>query len=103
MSDEPDWRVLAHEMSEISEQGFHAGWMAELEYRLWEIMHGGPRKYGQVVLTDRQLARLRDLAEEVRGWVRFNDETEVEEFVEREHWQRLYVEWTLTKARRGSR
>ena len=101
MSDDPDWRVLARMMSEISEQAFHAGWMDELEYRLWEIVNGGHRKYGQTVLTDQQVARLRDLANEVRGWVRFNDETELEEFVGRERWQQLYDEWALMRSRKG--
>jgi hypothetical protein len=88
-----DWRTLAREMSEISEQAFCAGWMDELEYRLWEIVHEGPRKYGQIALTDGQVTRLRDLSNELRGWVRFNDESEVEEFVESERWQNLYEEW----------
>lgn len=98
MSADSDWRTLALEMSEISEQAFHAGWMEGLEYRLWEIVNGDLRKYGQIVLTEQQVARLQQLADEVRGWVRFNDATEVEEFVNREHWQRLYDAWAASRA-----
>ena len=93
MSEDLNWQNLAREMSDISEQAFCAGWMDELEYRLWEIVHGGPRKYGQIVLTDGQVARLRGLSDSLHGWVRFNDESQSEEFVEREHWQKLYGEW----------
>lgn len=97
MTKNPDWQTLAREMSEISEQAFCAGWMDELEYRLWEIVIGGPRKYGQIVLTDKQVARLRDLADKLHGWVWFNDESEVEEFVERDRWQNLYAQWVHTR------
>jgi len=88
-----DWRALAREMSEISEQAFCAGWMDELEYRLWEIVQGGPRKYGQVVLSDAQVTHLRDLSNKLRGWVWFSDESEIEEFIGSERWQSLYEGW----------
>jgi hypothetical protein len=102
MSTDDDWQALARQMSEISEQAFHAGWMGELEYRLWEIVNGGHRKYGQMILTDQEVARLRDLAAATRGWVRFNDETQVEEFVGRDDWKRIYDEWALRKSRGGN-
>lgn len=103
MGEDLNWRTLARAMSEISEQAFCAGWMDELEYRLWEVVHGGQRRYGQIVLTDDQIARLRDLADSLRGWVRFNDVSGVEEFVERERWQKLYADWTHEKPNREGR
>ena len=95
-----DWRTLAREMSEISERAFCAGWMDGLEYRLWEIVHGGPRKYGQILLTDDQVNSLRSLSNKLRGWVQFNDESEVEEFVESDRWKNLYEEWVHRRSGR---
>lgn len=99
MSKEPDWRALAREMSEISEQAFCAGWMEGLEHFLWEIVNGGPRKYGRIVVSDPQIARLRALSDRVRGWVWFNGEAE-EELVDLERWQRLHAQWVRAQRSR---
>ena len=99
MTKEPDWRELAGEMSEISELAFCAGWMDELEYRLWEIVQGGPRNYGQITLTDDLLHRLRHLFESLQGWVWFNDELEVEEFIEKGRWLNVYERWLHKRPR----
>lgn len=92
-----NWQTLAREMSEISEKAFCAGWMDGLEYRLWEVVKGGRRKYGQIVLSDDQIARLRNLSDSLGGWICFNDESEVEEFVESERWEMLYQAWLHAK------
>ena len=97
-----NWQDLAREMSEISEQAYCAGWMDGLEYRLWEILQGGSKKYGQIRLSDAQVARLRELASKVGGWVRLDDEAEVEEFVEMADWQNLYEAWARKKSSRES-
>jgi hypothetical protein len=96
MNETVNWQTLAREMSRISEQAFCAGWMDELEYRLWEAVLGGPRKYGQIILADLQISRLRDLSDRVGGWVRFNDESGLEEFVEHERWRDLYETWRVS-------
>lgn len=101
MTKEPNWRMLAGEMSEISELAFCAGWMDGLEYRLWEIVQGGSRKYGQIRLTDGQVGRLRELAEGLHGWVWFNDESEVEEFIEHERWLSAYANWSRSRSSPG--
>jgi hypothetical protein len=77
--------------------------MDGLECRLWEVVKGGPRKYGQIVLTDDQVARLRNLSDSLGGWVRFNDESGVEEFVESERWETLYQAWVHEKSKRNGR
>jgi hypothetical protein len=96
MNETLKWQMLAREMSDISEQAFCAGWMGDLEYRLWEAVLGGPRKYGQIILTDLQINRLRDLSASLGGWVWFNDESELEEFVEHERWRDLYETWRIS-------
>lgn len=98
MSKDPDWHTLAREMSDISEQAFFAGWMDDLEYRLWGILHGKARKLGEIILTDGQVDRLQALSDRVGGWVWFDDGVGVEEFIERERWQGLYDAWVRRRA-----
>lgn len=101
MTTQPSWRTLANEMSEISELAYFAGWVDGLEYELWGIVQGGPRRYGQIQLTDDQVGRLRDLSETLRGWVRFDDESEFEEFIEHERWLSVYADWLHRRRTRG--
>jgi hypothetical protein len=98
-----NWQTLAREMSQISERAFCAGWMDELEYRLWAAVLGGPREYGQIILTVPQINRLRDLSDRLGGWVRYNDESGLEEFVEHERWRGLYEEWIRALSLRSSK
>ena len=93
MNDEVSWQTLAREMSDVSEQAFCAGWMDQLEYRLWEIVHGGSREYGQITVSDDQIVRLRSLSRMLRGWVWFNNDFKVEEFVDLARWKVSYKEW----------
>ncbi len=87
------WQTLAEELSGLSERAFHAGWMDGLEYRIWQIVQGGDRRYGQIRLTDDEVAMLRDLSEQLGGWIRFNDDSGSEEFVDKARWLRIYEEW----------
>ncbi len=93
MIDKTDWRKLAKEMSDVSEEAFYAGWMDELEFRLWEAVLGGPQKYGQIVLSEERLKRLRKMSDALGGWVWYNNDVGLEEFVTLERWLILYDEW----------
>jgi hypothetical protein len=46
-----DQLLLEELMSQISEEGFSAGWMKNLEFDLWRIINGGDRRYGWHFLT----------------------------------------------------
>jgi hypothetical protein len=96
MNHNTEWSELGQMMSDISQQAFYARWMDDLEFRLWEILCGGPRKYGQISLSDQQVDRLRQLSDSLGGWVIFNDELGVQEFVDRDRWQLMYDAWTRT-------
>jgi hypothetical protein len=37
-------------MREISERAYHAGWMRDLEFDLWDATVNGPRRYGVIDL-----------------------------------------------------
>jgi len=103
MVDRNVWAPLEEAISSISEAGFCAAWMDEVEYRLWEAVRGGPREYGQITLADAQIEELRQLSGRLDGWVWFNDETGFEEFVAMERWQQLYEEWLVRRAARRGR
>jgi len=62
---------------------------------LWRIVQGGARNYGQISVSDEQVATLRKLAERAGGWVRFGDEDE--EFVSFEEWEKQYRVWELRR------
>lgn len=74
-------------MSELSERAYHAGWMEGLEFSLWRAIDGGSRSFGRTEITDDQVARLRQLAEECGGWIVF-DEMNEETFVTSSEWKR---------------
>ena len=62
-------RILAIVMSEISERAYAAGWMAGLEYDLWQIVaQGKPTWYGQTAIRQEDIAMLRWLYERADGW-----------------------------------
>jgi len=79
-------RELAEYMSELSELGWNAGWMHDLEYELWRALEVGPVPYGRAMLTASHLQRLRELSARCSGWIRF-DAVEEETFVPIGDWQ----------------
>jgi hypothetical protein len=82
-------RALAESMSLLSEAGYHAGWMAGLEYDLWRAVIEGPFRYGQLDLTDAHVERLRGLSDACGGWIVFDSAGE-ETFVPISHWNDIY-------------
>lgn len=85
----PSAAALRDYMSELSEEAWHAGWQTDLEFALWHALHGGPRRYGRLTLTDAHLSRLRELSDRCGGWVRFDDDAADEVFVPTDRWRRL--------------
>lgn len=82
-------RALAESMSLLSEAGYHAGWMAGLEFDLWRAVIGGPFRYGQFDLTDDHVQRLQCLSDACGGWIVFDSARE-EIFVPISHWNDIY-------------
>jgi hypothetical protein len=88
----PPQRQLADFMSELSEEAYCAGWMAGLEYALWEVVLGERKEYGWLAIGEDHRARLRQLADDCGGWVIFDDETE-ETWLAMAEWQARFVLW----------
>ena len=80
-------------MSDISEDCWCAGWMDDLEYRLWKMCVGGSREYGQDRVSEAQIQLLRELSKRCGGWIIFHDITE-ETFVSLREWEELYNEYS---------
>ena len=81
---------MADYMSELSELAYCAGWMAGLEFALWEVVEGQRSDYGLIVFTEVQRRELRLLSERAGGWIRFDDELE-ESFLPLEDWKHVFA------------
>jgi len=82
-------RALAESMGRVSEAGYHAGWMADLEFDLWRGIVEGPFRYGQLDLTVDHIERLQHLSEGCGGWIVFDGDNE-ETFVPLDRWKSIY-------------
>jgi hypothetical protein len=66
------FRWLAAAISDISEDCWCAGWLDGCEWSLLDALDGGPREWGQGLITAEQLANLRSIREACDGgWVRW--------------------------------
>jgi hypothetical protein len=45
-------------MVDISEDGYHAGWMGDLEHHLWQAVLEGPKHYGQTYIDEETVEKL---------------------------------------------
>jgi hypothetical protein len=64
---------LADYMSELSEEGWRAGWMDGLEFALWEAVLGQRHEYGYLTIAPDHRTRLRVLSERCAGWIVYLD------------------------------
>ena len=85
----PQAAALRDYMSELSEEAYHAGWMRDLEYDLWDAVEHGPRSYGRLELTEQHIAKLRELSAACGGWIQFHEDAPEEDFVPLERWKRI--------------
>lgn len=86
-------RTLGDVISEMSEERHFAGWLSGIEYDLWHELQNNPDS------DDGDLRYLRELSTLLGGWVRWNDETYVADFVPLPEWQALYAAWVERKER----
>ncbi|QHS62019.1 hypothetical protein [Chitinophaga agri] len=79
-------------MSNISEQGFCAGWMGYLEYDLWRIMQGGHNRYGQYYVSQEEMDTLWAMVDKCGCWIVFDDDKE-ETAVDLDTWKEMYARY----------
>lgn len=77
-------------MSNISEEGWAAGWMDGLEYELWHMVLHGPAQYGFKFIDEQTIQQLKYLSEQANGWIVFDDTTE-ESAVSLSDWERMFI------------
>ena len=82
-------RELGEAMSEISEEYYCAGWLIGLEFSLWEMIAGGPRRFGMGDVTDAEIANLRRLADAAGGWCVWRDDHGGESFAPLAEWAEM--------------
>src|SRR5258708_7363254 len=85
-----DQQALAAAMSDLSEAGYHAGWLCGLEYDLWRLMLRGGNRYGQHDVSEGELIRLRTLSQKCGGWI-VSDEEREEVFVPMIEWGTFFA------------
>jgi hypothetical protein len=84
---------LAGEMHQISEEGYCAGWVRGLEFRLWKILSEGPCEFGGLELTGERLARLRALSDACGGWIAWDQSLKDRKFIPLHEWHTRFAEW----------
>jgi|GEM_PF-915568 len=86
-----DQLKLAELMSNISEEGYSAGWMDGLEVSLWAALNGGNRNYGRHEITPSEIEELKFLSEKCGCWIIFDDNNE-ETPMEVKEWEKKFDE-----------
>lgn len=83
--------ALAQTMREISESCCCAGWLNDLEYSLWKALETGDLDYGWGI-QQRDLDRLRHLAELARGWWIWSKTEQNIRFVTTDEWKEILAQ-----------
>jgi len=90
-------RALADCMSALSERAYYAGWMAGLEYALWQLVRGERTDYGHLTFSAEDARNLRHLSEACNGWIVFDDARE-EAWVPLSEWESRFSQWLTSPA-----
>jgi hypothetical protein len=82
--------LLQSLMSDISEDYYCAGWLIGLEQILWGMVAGGCRDFGMGVVTEDEVAQLKQLSEQAGGWWH-SVEDDGETFITIGEWKEKYA------------
>ena len=95
----PQQYVLRSIMSQISEDTYCAGWLIDLEYRLWAALHDEP---GAFPLNEQEREALRWLSQACGGWIYWDDGLKNEAWIAHKAWAERYADWRASHPKRGS-
>lgn len=87
---------LAHDMSDISETYWCAGWLHGLEYTLWDAVIGLPHNPLGKDISTRRIERLGKVAAIIGEWIVYGENGP--EPVALDAWKRLFSNWKQQKA-----
>lgn len=91
-------RLLTGLMSDLSEDGYCAGWLIDNEHVLWGFVERDePGEYGFAPITAETIALLRHYSDTLGGWVYWDHE---ETFIAREAWLARHEAWKVQQAER---
>jgi hypothetical protein len=97
-------RELYELMCDISEDATFAGWISGNEYYLYSALLQNSLTYGMCDIDRDDLNRLRELSEDVDGWVIWFDDSNDAglptekcgpRFVTMDEWNKMYEEWII--------
>ncbi|WP_400193949.1 hypothetical protein [Hymenobacter sp. B81] len=88
---EGDAFLLAYTMSNLSELGWSAGWMQNLEYVLWHAVTTGRREFGRVTIGSNDIRALKLLSERCGCWIYYEEE-QGETAIPLAEWQRKFAQ-----------
>lgn len=77
-------------MRHVSQEGYSAGWLQDLEYDLWKIVEEGPQEFGFHWIGPDRIAKLRKLSELAEGWIVYED---VPTWIPMPLWLERYRTW----------
>jgi hypothetical protein len=78
--------TLLQMMRDISEDCWFAGWLHNLEFILWDAVKTGKVSWGEGLVKERDLIRMKYLHELACGWWILVKGEEIERFVSTEEW-----------------
>ena len=84
-------RRLLELMGELSERAYHAGWMQDLEFDLWDAVANGPRACGVLEVDAAAIDDLAKLSSATGGWWYWDETSDEPRFVRADEWQRIYT------------
>lgn len=83
-------RELKKALIQISEAGYHAGWMLGLEHDVWHAVIDGPKHYGQTFIDAKMIENLKLLSSEAGGWWIFDEDRQDYRFLNEADWSECY-------------
>ena len=95
----PDQHELTWFMSGISEDAYCAGWMFDLEYSLWDIIHNDG-DFGMRKVTRGEKIEMLRLSQLIGGWIHWVEGEENKSFINKKDWEKKYEQWRREQATR---
>ncbi len=92
-ADSPPARALLQRMERISEDYWAAGWLTDLEYRLWQLAQGDTEAVAPGCTSSAEDGiTLHRLADACQGWWAWDDAIHCVRFIPLDQWRKRVAE-----------